>query len=47
MNHDTLYQIFPPDLPDEVVCALVEFLHKLTRTLENYYAENRAAVGRA
>lgn len=38
MNHDTLSRLFPADLPDEVVCALVEFLHELTRTFEDYYA---------
>ncbi len=38
MKHDTLYRLFPPDLPDEVVCALVEFLYELTRSFENYYA---------
>ncbi len=38
MKHDRPYQLFPPDLPDEVVCALLEFLHELTRTFENHYA---------
>ena len=38
MKHDTLYRLFPPDLPDDVVWALLEFLHELTRTFENYYA---------
>ena len=38
MKHDTLYQLFPPDLPDEVVWALLEFLYELTRAFENYYA---------
>lgn len=39
MSHDSLRRLFPPELPDELVDALFTFLHKLTDTFDEIYAE--------
>jgi len=39
MNQDHLSRLFPPDLSDETVDILFEFLHQLTDSFNEIYAE--------